>query len=106
MLCSKQLVKLEIMIKKFKIIPFLILLLSSNSFAFSPEYEKQMYIGCYSNSKIYLGAKKAKSYCLCTINQLSEKYSDAEIDLIFKKEPEEIMKATEFASINCEKVTK
>ncbi|MDB2515175.1 hypothetical protein N9X11_02090 [Candidatus Pelagibacter bacterium] len=44
----------------------------------------------------------AKSYCLCTINKLSEKYSDKEIDLIFKKEPEEIMKATEFAAIHCE----
>ena len=60
----------------------------------------------YGNSKVYLGAGKAKAYCSSTINQLSEKYSDAEIDLIFKKEPEEIMKATEFASINCEKVTK
>ena len=77
----------------------------SNVLAFSPEYEKQMYIGCYGNSKVYLGAEKAKSYCLCTINKLSEKYSDSEIDIIFKKKPEEIMKATEFASIECEKPT-
>ena len=61
-----------------------------------------MYIGCYGNSKVYLGGKAAKKYCLCTINKLSEKYSDEEIDLIFKKEHEEIMKATEFASIYCE----
>ena len=53
-----------------------------------------------------MGAGKAKAYCSSTINQLSEKYSDTEIDLIFKKEPEERMKATEFASINCEKLTK
>jgi len=47
--------------------------------------------------------EKAKKYCLCTINKLSEEFSDEEIKLIFKKEPEEIMKATEFASIHCEK---
>ena len=44
-----------------------------------------MYIGCYSNSKTYTSNEKAKEYCLCTINKLSEKYSDKEIDLIFKK---------------------
>ena len=70
--------------------------------AFSPEYEKEMYLGCYANSKIYLGADGAKKYCLCTINMLSDKFSDAEIDLIFKKKPEEIIKTTEFASIHCE----
>jgi hypothetical protein len=61
-----------------------------------------MYIGCYSNSKTYIGADGAKKYCLCTITVLSKKYSNDEIDLIFKKTPEEIMKATEFASIQCE----
>ena len=68
----------------------------------SPKYEKEMYIGCYSNSKGYIGPEGAKKYCLCTINMLSEKYSDQEIDLIFKKTPEEIILATEFASIHCE----
>ena len=48
--------------------------------AFSPEYEREMYIGCYGNSKLYLGPDKAKKYCLCTINKLSERYSDQEID--------------------------
>ena len=90
------------MIKKFKIIFIINFLYCSNVLAFSPEYERQMYIGCYGNSKIYLGAEGAKKYCLCTINKLSEKYSDTEIDLIFEKTPEEIMKATEFASIHCE----
>jgi hypothetical protein len=69
--------------------------------ALSPEYERELYIGCYSNSKIYIGADDAKKYCLCTINMLSEKYSDDEINLIFKKTPEKIMKATEFSSIYC-----
>ena len=91
------------MTKKFKVLLILILLFSYEGNAFSPEYEREMYIGCYGNSKQYLGPDKAKKYCLCTINKLSEKYSDKEINLIFKKEPEEIIKATEFASIYCEK---
>jgi hypothetical protein len=106
MVYFRRLEKSENMTKKFKTLIIFSLFFFSTSFAFSPEYEKEIYIGCYGNSKVYLGAEKAKAYCLCTINQLSEKYSDAEIDLIFKKEPEEIMKATEFASINCEKETK
>ena len=91
-------------IKKFKILLFFILLISSKSFAFSPEYEKEMYIGCYGGSKQYLGSDKAKKYCLCTINKLSDKYSEKEMDLIFQKKPEEIMKATEFAAIHCENI--
>jgi hypothetical protein len=90
------------MIKRFKIISIFIIILSSKSLALSPEYEKQIYIGCYGNSKVYLGSEGAKKYCLCTINELSEKFSDKEMDLIFKKKPEEIMKATEFASTHCE----
>ena len=90
-------------IKKFKFLLIFFLSISSKSLAFSPEYEREMYIGCYGNSKVYLGADEAKKYCLCTINKLSERYSDEEIDLIFKKKPVEIMKATEFASIHCEK---
>ena len=90
------------MIKKFKTLLILILLFPSNGSAFSPEFERQMYIGCYGNSKQYLGTEGAKKYCLCTINKLSKKFSDEEIDLIFKQKPEDIMKATEFASISCE----
>ena len=89
-------------IKKFKFTIILILFFASKSLAFSPEYEKEMFIGCYSNSKSYIGPDGAKEYCLCTIDMLSDKYSDEEIDLIFQKTPEEIMKATEFASIHCE----
>ena len=102
MIFFKKLEKLVSMIKKFRYLLIFILFFSTKILAFSPEYEREMYIGCYGNSKIYLGPDKAKSYCLCTINKLSEKYSDKEIDLIFKKEPEEIMKATEFAAIHCE----
>ena len=90
------------MIKRFESILVFILLFSSKSLAFNPEYEKQMYIGCYSNSKMYIGSNRAKKYCSCTINMLSQKYTDKEIDLIFKKTPEDIIKATEFASIHCE----
>jgi hypothetical protein len=93
-------------IKKYKVSLIFILLSFSKSLAFSTESEKEMYIGCYGNSKIYLGAEKAKTYCLCTVNMLSKKFSDEEINIIFKKKPEEIVKATEFASIHCEKNNK
>ena len=104
MICFKRLGKLVNTIKKYKILLVFILFISSKGLAFSPEYEKQMYIGCYGNSKQYLGADGAKNYCICTISKLSEKFSDKEMDLIFKKKPEEIMKATEFAALECEKI--
>ena len=91
------------MIKKSKFLVILIFILHSKTNALSPEYEKEMYIGCYGNSKVYLGPEKAKKYCSCTVKMLSEKFSNQEIDLIFKKEQKEIIKATEFASTYCEK---
>ena len=104
MICFKRLGKLVNTIKKYKTLLTFILFFSSKGLAFSPEYEKQIYIGCYGNSKQYLGADEAKKYCICTINKLSEKFSNKEVDLIFKKKPEEIMKATEFAALECEKI--
>jgi hypothetical protein len=92
------------MIKKSKLLIIFILFLSSKTYALSPEYEKQLYIGCYSNSKTYIGPDAAKIYCNCTVDKLSKKFSDEEIDLIFKQKPEEIIKATEFAAIECEKI--
>ena len=77
-------------------------LISSKAHALSPEYEKELYIGCYGNSKKYIGLEGAKTYCTCTINKLSEKFTDKDINLIFKMKPEEIMRATEFATIECE----
>ena len=71
--------------------------------ALSPEYEKDLYIGCYTNSKQYLGADGAKIYCTCTVDKLSKKFKDKEIDEVFSKEPDEIMELTGFATIDCEK---
>ena len=62
-----------------------------------------MYLGWYQNSKHYLGANKAKSYCQCTVNKLSKKFSDEELEAVFKQKPEDIYKDTEFASKFCEK---
>ena len=73
------------------------------SHAISEQSEQQIYIGCYQNSKQYLGANKAKIYCLCTIKKLSEKFSDNELDEVFKQKPEQIVKDTQFASKYCEK---
>ena len=91
------------MIKKYKFLLIIILLFSSKTFAFSPKIEQEIYIGCYSNSKQYLGPEKAKSYCLCTLQKLNEKYDDEQINNVFKKKPEEIIEATKFASLFCEK---
>ena len=54
-------------------------------------------------SKQYLGTDGAKIYCQCTINKLSTKFSDEEIDEVFKKEPNEIQQLTGFATLACEK---
>ena len=61
-----------------------------------------MYIGCYQNSKQYLCTDKAKTYCIYTINKLSEKFTDEELDNIFKQKPENIVKDTQFTSKFCE----
>ena len=91
------------MIKKSRYLLIFILLFSSKSHALSPEYEKELHIGCYTNSKTYLGTNGAKIYCQCTIDKLSTKFSDEEIDEVFKKTPEEIMEQTAFATEECEK---
>ena len=90
-------------IKKYKFLLIFILLISSKSHALSPEIEKELYIGCYSNSKTYIGVDGAKIYCSCTVDKLSKKFTDEQINQIFKMKPEEIMMATEFATIECEK---
>ena len=89
-------------IKKYKFLIIIVFLVYSKGHAFSPELEKHLYIGCYSNSKAYIGPDRAKIYCNCTIDKLSEEYTDEQIDQIFKMKPEDIMKATEFATIECE----
>ena len=90
------------MIKKYKYLLIFILLFSSKSHALSPEYEKELYIGCYTNSKQYLGNENAKIYCQCTIDKLSAKFNDKQIDEVFSKTPEEIMELTAFATEECE----
>ena len=91
------------MIKKFSLILILFLLIPFKSYGLSKQNEQQLYIGCYQNSKQYLGAEKAKTYCLCTIKKLSEKFSDDELDSVFNQKPEQIIEDTQFASEFCEK---
>ena len=90
------------MIKKYSLILILFLLIPLKTQAFSVQNEQQMYIGCYQNSKQYLGADKAKTYCQCTVDKLSKKFSDDELDRVFKQKPEDIVKDTKFASKFCE----
>tara|TARA_B100001175_G_C19178366_1_gene480871 strand:- start:120 stop:401 length:282 start_codon:yes stop_codon:yes gene_type:complete len=91
------------MTKKFSILLIFFLFLSSKSLSFSPEIEQQIYIGCYGSSKQYIGAENAKSYCLCVLKKLNEKFTDDQINEIFKQKPENIIVSTKFASIYCEK---
>ena len=90
------------MIKRYKYLLIFILLFSSKSLALSPQYEKELYIGCYTNSKAYIGADGAKIYCQCTIDKLSAKFNNEQMDEVFSKEPDEIQQLTEFATIECE----
>ena len=103
MICFKKLEKLVNMIRKFRLILIIFLLIPIKSHAFNEQNEQQMYIGCYQNSKQYLGTNKAKTYCKCTVKKLSEKFSNEELDAVFKQKPEDIYKDTEFASKFCEK---
>jgi hypothetical protein len=92
------------MIKKYNLILILFLLIPFKSHALSEQNEQQMYIGCYQSSKQYLGADKAKAYCECTVNKLSERFSDDELDSVFNQKPEQIIEDTQFASKFCEKI--
>ena len=103
MIYFKKLEKSVSMIKKYNLIIVLFLLTPLKSFALSEQNEKQLYLGCYQNSKQYIDAEKAKNYCQCTVKKLSEKFSDEELDIVFAKKPEEIVKDTKFASEFCEK---
>ena len=92
MIYFKKLEKLVNMTKKFRLILILFLLIPLKSHAFNDQNEQQMYIGCYQNSKQYLGADKAKTYCLCTIDKLSKKFSDEELDKVFKQNLEDVVR--------------
>ena len=103
MICFSKLEELVNMIKKYKIIFLLFFLTSSNAYALNEKNEQQIYIGCYQNSKQYLGTVKAKTYCLCTVKKLSEKFSDEQLEIVFSQKPEKIIEDTSFASKFCEK---
>ena len=64
---------------KVLLLLIIIFFISSKGQALSPEFEKELYIGCYSNSKGYIGPDGAKVYCSCTVDKLSEKFTDDQI---------------------------
>ena len=78
-------------------------LLCSNAFALSNAYKKEIYEGCVIDSKAHLGIKRAKQYCLCTINMLSNRYSDSQFDQILSKSDAEALNAMRFAADHCNK---
>ena len=87
------------MIKKYKYLVIFILLFSTKSQALSPKYEEELYVGCFKKSIAYIGLDQTKIYCTCTVEKLSEKFSDEEIYEVFSKESDEIMEQTGFATI-------
>ena len=91
------------MIKRYKYLLIFILLFSSKSHALSLEYEEELYVGCFKKSITYIGLDQTKFYCTCTIDKLSEKFNDEEINKVFSKEPDEIQQLTKFATIACKK---
>ena len=86
----KKLAKLVNMIKKYKYLLIFILLFTSKSYAFSPEYEEELYVGYFKKSIAYIRLDRAKIYYTCTVDKLSEKFSNKEIDEVFSKKPDEI----------------
>jgi hypothetical protein len=74
-----------------------------NSFALSPEYEKEIYNNCYQDAKLSLGAKRAKQYCTCTTTMLDNKYSDEDILNIGQKSEAEQIQVFAFATNYCNK---
>ena len=95
-------------IKKFKSKLFcnvflITIFLNLAAYSLSSDYQNELKNGCYVNSKQYLGEDRAKEYCLCTVKMLNKRFNNVQIDALFKKKPEEIIKGTEFASIHCEK---
>ena len=102
MVFYKKLEKLVNMIKKYEYLLIFIMLITSKSHALSPKFEQELYTGCFKSSLAYIGLDYAKVYCTCTVEKLSKKFSDVEIEQVFKMKPEEIIKATKFATIECE----
>jgi len=79
------------------------LLWCSISLALSPESKRTVYNNCYEDmSKIYADFS-AKQYCTCSVNKVSEKYSDKKMDKIISKGWDYMMKKIKFAGDYCKK---
>jgi len=88
-------------LKYFLIITGLNLLFLNNLFSMSEDYQKKLYRGCYPTSKQYLGAEMANEYCSCTVKTLSDKFSDEDMDELYKQNEDTQLKAYNFASEFC-----
>tara|TARA_B100001093_G_C26455632_1_gene854202 strand:+ start:384 stop:644 length:261 start_codon:yes stop_codon:yes gene_type:complete len=69
--------------------------------ALSDANKQKLYYGCYPLSKQYLGEEKAKNYCNCTVNLLSKKFNDEEMEKISNENAEKQIQAFNFASTSC-----
>ena len=70
----------------------------------SKVYYEELYDSCMIEAlKANVGYMITKNYCKCTVKKLSERFSDDDLDAVFKQKPEEIIEDTKFASEFCEK---
>ena len=92
------------MTKKYRYLLIFILLFSSKGNTLSPLYEKELFKECYSNRKTFMGSIKAKIICNCTIEKLSEKYTDNQINENFQKKPDSLESDIQFTAIECVKI--
>ena len=86
---------------KYLLIFFFNLIIVKQTFAMSESYEKKFFWGCYPGSKLYLGSEKAKLYCSCTVKELSQKFTDDEMDVISLQSSSKQLEAFDFASSKC-----
>ena len=93
------------MIKKYRYLLIFILLFSSKGNTLSPLYEKELFKECYSYRKTFIGSIKAKIICNCTIEKLSEKYTDNQINEIFQKKPDSLESDIGFTAIECDGIS-
>jgi len=90
--------------KKISLIVILSLFLSGNVHSLSVDRERLEYQHCVQ-ILVELGKKESKSkvYCLCSIEMMTKKYSDKELDKIVSKGMDYLNKKTKSIAEKCAK---
>ena len=90
--------------KKIILIIILSLFLSGNVHSLSVDRERTEYQQCVQ-ILVELGKKESRSkvYCLCSVQMISKKYSDRELDKIVSKGIDHLNKKTKSIAEKCAK---